>query len=40
MLSEVVVEEDKAIYETRIDKIVYNAENDLNDTENDAQPNI
>ena len=36
MLSEVVVEEDKAIYETRIDKIVYNAENDLNDTENDA----
>ena len=36
MLSEVKIEEEKAIYETRIDKIVYNAEHDLNDSENDA----
>ena len=36
LLSEVTVEEKKVIYESRIDKIVYNAEHDLNDTENDA----
>ena len=36
MLSEVTIEDEKAIYETRIDKIVYNAEHDLNDSENDA----
>ena len=36
MLSEIKVEADKIIYETRIDKIVYNAEHDLNDSENDA----
>ena len=36
LLSEVTIKEEKAIYETRIDKIVYNAENDLNDSENDA----
>ena len=36
MLSEVKIEEEKAIYETRIDKIVYNAEHDLNESENDA----
>ena len=36
MLSEITVEADKIIYETRIDKIVYNAEHDLNDSENDA----
>jgi len=36
LLSEVTIEEEKAIYETRIDKIVYNAEHDLNDSENDA----
>ena len=36
LLSEIKIEEEKAIYETRIDKIVYNAEHDLNDSENDA----
>ena len=36
MLSEVTIKEEKAIYETRIDKIVYNAEHDLNESENDA----
>jgi len=36
MLSEVTIEDEKAIYETRIDKIVYNAEHDLNDSETDA----
>ncbi|HIG33239.1 MAG TPA: TonB-dependent receptor, partial [Flavobacteriales bacterium] len=36
MLSEVNIEAEKVIYETRIDKIVYNAEHDLNDSENDA----
>ena len=36
LLSEVRIEEEKSIYETRIDKIVYNAEHDLNDSENDA----
>ena len=36
LLSEVTIKEEKAIYETRIDKIVYNAEHDLNDSENDA----
>lgn len=36
LLSEVKIEEKKAIYETRIDKIVYNAEHDLNESENDA----
>lgn len=36
LLSEVKIEEDKVIYETRIDKIVYNAEHDLNESENDA----
>ena len=36
MLSEVKIESEKVIYETRIDKIVYNAEHDLNESENDA----
>ena len=36
LLSEVTIEEKKAIYESRIDKIIYNAENDLNESENDA----
>ena len=36
LLSEITIEEKKAIYETRIDKIVYNAENDINESENDA----
>ncbi|MAW21005.1 MAG: hypothetical protein CMD16_01245 [Flavobacteriales bacterium] len=36
MLSEVTIKDEKAIYETRIDKIVYNAENDLNESETDA----
>jgi outer membrane receptor protein involved in Fe transport len=36
LLSEVKIEGDKAIYETRIDKIIYNAEHDLNESENDA----
>jgi len=36
LLGEINIEEEKAIYETRIDKIIYNAENDLNDSENDA----
>ena len=36
LLSEITIEEQKAIYETKIDKIVYNAENDLNENENDA----
>jgi len=36
LLSEVTIKEEKAIYETRIDKIVYNAEHDLNNSENDA----
>ena len=36
LLSEITIEEQKAIYETKIDKIVYNAEHDLNDSENDA----
>ncbi len=36
MLSEITVEDQKTIYETRIDKIVYNAENDLNESETDA----
>ena len=36
MLSEVKIESEKVIYEARIDKIVYNAENDLNESENDA----
>ena len=36
LLSEITIEDNKAIYETKIDKIVYNAENDLNDSENDA----
>ncbi len=31
MLSEVTIEEEKPIYESKIDKIVYNAENDLNE---------
>jgi len=36
LLGEINIEEEKAIYETRIDKIIYNAEHDLNDSENDA----
>ncbi|MDC0204516.1 TonB-dependent receptor [Flavobacteriales bacterium] len=36
LLSEVKIEEEKTIYESRIDKIVYNAEHDLNESENDA----
>ena len=36
LLSEITIEEEKAIYESKIDKIVYNAENDLNESENDA----
>lgn len=36
LLEEINIQDEKAIYETRIDKIVYNAENDLNDAENDA----
>ena len=36
LLSEITIEEQKAIYETKIDKIVYNADNDLNENENDA----
>jgi len=36
MLSEVKVEEEKNIYETKIDKIIYNAENDDNGANEDA----
>mgnify|MGYP001165218278 FL=1 len=36
LLSEINIEDRKLIYETKIDKIVYNAENDLNETENNA----
>tara|TARA_B100001250_G_scaffold262781_1_gene226437 strand:- start:2267 stop:4735 length:2469 start_codon:yes stop_codon:yes gene_type:complete len=36
MLSEVKVEEEKAIYEAKIDKIIYNAENDDNGANEDA----
>tara|TARA_B100000963_G_scaffold44011_2_gene32812 strand:+ start:6520 stop:9102 length:2583 start_codon:yes stop_codon:yes gene_type:complete len=36
ILSEISIEDQKLIYESKIDKIVYNAENDLNETENDA----
>ena len=36
LLSEITINDKKSIYETRIDKIVYNAEHDLNDSENDA----
>lgn len=36
MLSEVKIEDDKAIYESKIDKIVYNAENDVNEGLSDA----
>ena len=36
LLQEINIKDEKAIYETRLDKIVYNAENDLNDAENDA----
>ncbi|MAW30860.1 MAG: hypothetical protein CMD15_03015 [Flavobacteriales bacterium] len=36
LLSEINIEDQKTIYESKIDKIVYNAENDLNETENDA----
>ena len=35
-ISEIEIKEEKAIYENRIDKIIYNAENDLNDSEDDA----
>ncbi|MEE2931180.1 MAG: TonB-dependent receptor [Bacteroidota bacterium] len=31
VLSEIIIEEEKPIYESKIDKIVYNAENDIND---------
>ena len=36
MLSEVTIKEQKAIFENKIDKIVYNAENDMNESLNDA----
>ena len=36
LLSEITIEEKKVLYETKIDKIVYNAENDLNETEESA----
>ncbi|HJN63495.1 MAG TPA: outer membrane beta-barrel family protein [Flavobacteriales bacterium] len=36
MLSEVKIEEEKPIYESKIDKIIYNAENDVNEGLNDA----
>lgn len=36
LLEEIKIKDEKTIYETRIDKIVYNAENDLNDSEDDA----
>ena len=36
LLSEITIEEKKLLYETKIDKIVYNAENDLNETEESA----
>ena len=36
MLSEVRIEEEKPIYESKIDKIIYNAENDVNEGLNDA----
>jgi outer membrane cobalamin receptor len=36
MLSEVKISEQKAIFESKIDKIVYNAENDMNEGLNDA----
>jgi ferric enterobactin receptor len=36
MLSEVKISEQKPIFESKIDKIVYNAENDLNEGLNDA----
>ena len=36
MLSEVKVEEEKAVYESKIDKIIYNAENDDNGANEDA----
>lgn len=36
ILNEVTIEDQKLIYENKIDKIVYNAENDLNSSENDA----
>ena len=36
MLSEVKIEEEKPIYESKIDKIIYNVENDVNEGLNDA----
>ena len=36
MLSEVKISENKAIFENKIDKIVYNAEHDMNEGLNDA----
>ena len=36
MLSEVKISEQKPIFENKIDKIVYNAENDMNEGLNDA----
>ena len=36
MLSEVKIKEQKPIFESKIDKIVYNAENDMNEGLNDA----
>lgn len=36
MLSEVTIKEQKAIFENKIDKVVYNAENDMNEGLNDA----
>lgn len=36
MLSEVTIKEQKPIFENKIDKIVYNAENDMNEGLNDA----
>lgn len=36
VLSEITIEEEKPIYESKIDKIVYNAENDINQGSDDA----
>ena len=36
MLSEVKIKELKPIFESKIDKIIYNAENDMNEGLNDA----
>ena len=36
MLSEIKIEEEKTVYESKIDKIIYNAENDDNGANEDA----